>query len=180
MNKFLASTSSGGISEERVREIVDEKAVVYNNDSSVSINNSANASIYTLPTVGGVAGNSVVVGADGKHLVFTTLTGLTNPLTDVLDANGNSIVNIHRLQGEDMKDLKIDSNVDMLNYSIKKLASISGSGGKLDILNTNLHMNSGVIYNASAVVGAGLNNDLLLNGAITLNGDINMANLILV
>jgi hypothetical protein len=78
MNKFLASTSSGGISEERVREIVDETAVVYNNDSSVSINNSANASIYTLPTVGGVAGNSVVVGADGKHLVFTTLTGLTN------------------------------------------------------------------------------------------------------
>jgi hypothetical protein len=37
-------------------------------------------------------------------------------------------------------------------------------------------MNSGVIYNASAVVGAGLNNDLLLSGSITLNGDINMAN----
>ena len=37
-------------------------------------------------------------------------------------------------------------------------------------------MNSGTIYNASAVVGAGLNNDLLLSGAITLNGDINMAN----
>ena len=177
MNKFLSSFSSG-ISEDRVREIIEDTSVIYNDDSSVSINNSANASIYTLPTVGGVAGNSVVVGADGKTLIFanTSGSGVTNPLTDVLDANGNSIVNIHRLQGEDMKDLKIDSNVDMLNYSMKKLASISGSGGKLDILNTNLHMNSGTIYNASAVVGAGLNNDLLLSGAITLNGDINMAN----
>ena len=59
---------------------------------------------------------------------------------------------------------------------MKNLTSLKGSGGKLDILNTNLHMNSGVIYNASAVVGAGLTNDLLLSGSITLNGDINMAN----
>ena len=177
MNKFLQSSSSG-ISEERVREIVDETAVVYNNDSSVSINNSSNASLYTLPTVGGVAGNSVVVGADGKHLVFANAgsNGLTNPLTDVLNANGNSIVQIYRLQGQDMKDLAIDSNVDMLNYSIKNLTSIRGSGGKLEILNSNLHMNGGNIYNASSIVGAGLTNDLLISGSITLNGDINMAN----
>jgi len=176
MNKFLQSSSSG-ISEERIREIIDETSVVYNDDSSVSINNSSNASLYTLPTVGGVAGNSVVVGADGKHLVFTTLTGLTNPLTDVLNANGNSIVNIYRLGGTGLgPDLLIDSHVNMLNYTMKNLTSIQGSGGKLELISSNLHMNSGVIYNASAVVGAGINNDLLLSGSITLNGDINMAN----
>ncbi len=43
MNKYLQSSSSG-ISEDRIREIIDETAV---NDCSVSINNSANASIYT-------------------------------------------------------------------------------------------------------------------------------------
>ena len=176
MNKFLSSFSSG-ISEDRVREIIEDTSVIYNDDSSVSINNSANASIYTLPTVGGVAGNSVVVGADGKHLVFTTLTGLTNPLVDVLNANGNSIVGIYRLSGTGLgPDLLIDSHVNMLNYTMKNLTSIQGSGGKLELINSNLHMNSGVIYNASAVVGAGLNNDLLLSGSITLNGDINMAN----
>ena len=66
MNKFLSSISSGGVTKEEVLQIIEETSVVYNDDSSVSINNSANASIYTLPTVGGVAGNSVVVGADGN------------------------------------------------------------------------------------------------------------------
>ena len=51
MNKFLSSSSSGGISEDRVREIIEDTSVIYNNDSSVSINNSSNASLYTLPTV---------------------------------------------------------------------------------------------------------------------------------
>ena len=105
MNKFLQSSSSG-ISEERIREIIDETSVVYNDDSSVSINNSSNASLYTLPTVGGVAGNSVVVGADGKTLIFANAggaNGVSNPMTDVLNANGNSIVQIYRLQGQDIK-----------------------------------------------------------------------------
>ena len=165
MNKFLASTSSGGVSEERIREIIDESAVTYNDDSSVSINNGANASMYTLPTTSGIPGNSVVVGSDGKHLIFANaggVNGVSNPMTDVLNANGNSIVQIYRLQGQDMKDLAIDSNVDMLNYSIKNLTSIRGSGGKLEILNSNLHMNGGNIYNASSIVGAGLTNDLLI------------------
>lgn len=176
MNKFLSSSTSG-ISEDRVREIIEDISVIYNDDSSVSINNSANASIYTLPTVSGVAGNSVVVGADGKHLVFTTLTGLTNPLTDVLNANGNSIVGIYRLGGTGLgPELLIDSHVNMLNYTMKNLTSIQGSGGKLELISSNLHMNSGNIYNASSIVGAGLNNDLLISGSITLNGDINMAN----
>ena len=176
MNKFLSSSSSG-ISEDRVREIIEDISVIYNDDSSVSINNSANASIYTLPTVSGVAGNSVVVGADGKHLVFTTLTGLTNPLTDVLNANGNSIVGIYRLSGTGLgPELLIDSHVNMLNYTMKNLTSIQGSGGKLELISSNLHMNSGIIYNASSIVGAGLNNDLLISGSITLNGDINMDN----
>ena len=47
MNKFLSSSSSGGISEDRVREIIEDISVIYNNDSSVSINNSSNASLYT-------------------------------------------------------------------------------------------------------------------------------------
>jgi hypothetical protein len=64
----------------------------------------------------------------------------------------------------------------MLNYTMKNLTSIQGSGGKLELISSNLHMNGGVIYNASAIVGAGLTNDLLISGSITLNGDINMAN----
>ena len=179
MNKFLTSSSSGGISEDRVREIIEDTSVIYNNDSSVSINNSSNASLYTLPTVGGVPGNSVVVSQDSKHLVFANAgsSGLTNPLVDSLDAGGNAILQLSLLRGIGLgPDLMIDSHVNMLNYTMKNLTSLKGSGGKLDILNTNLHMNSGVIYNASAVVGAGLTNDLLLSGSITLNGDINMAN----
>ena len=101
MNKFLSSISNGGVTKEEVLQIIEETSVTYNDDSSVSINNSSNASLYTLPTVGGVAGNSVVVGADGKHLVFANAgsNGLTNPLTDVLDCGNNSIVNIYRLSG---------------------------------------------------------------------------------
>ena len=179
MNKFLSSSSSGGISEDRVREIIEDISVIYNNDSSVSINNSSNASLYTLPTVGGVPGNSVVVSQDSKHLVFANAgsSGITNPLVDSLDAGGNGILQLSLLRGIGLgPDLMIDSHVNMLNYTMKNLTSLKGSGGKLDILNTNLHMNSGVIYNASAVVGAGLTNDLLLSGSITVNGDINMAN----
>ena len=101
MNKFLASISSGGVTKEEVLQIIEETSVVYNDDSSVNINNSANASIYTLPTVGGVAGNSVVVGADGKHLIFANTGGggggVQNPMSVDLDAGAFNINNVESL-----------------------------------------------------------------------------------
>jgi phage antirepressor YoqD-like protein len=101
MNKFLSSISSGGVTKEEVLQIIEETSVTYNDDSSVSINNSANASIYTLPTVGGVAGNSVVVGADGKHLIFANTGGggggVQNPMSVDLDAGAFNINNVESL-----------------------------------------------------------------------------------
>ena len=52
MNKFLVSnyTGGGGLSESDVKKIIDESAVVYNNDNTVSIFDDNNALLYTLPT----------------------------------------------------------------------------------------------------------------------------------
>ena len=73
MNKFLVSNSTGGggLSESDVKKLIDESAVIYNNDNTVSIFDGNNALLYTLPTTDCPRGYVLASSpTDTKRLIF--------------------------------------------------------------------------------------------------------------
>ena len=99
MNKFLVSNSTGGggLSESDVKKLIDESAVIYNNDNTVSIFDGNNALLYTLPTTDCPTGYVLASSpTDSKRLIFTNQPGsvpsLTNPLTSDFICAGYNIL----------------------------------------------------------------------------------------
>ena len=98
MNKFLLSNSTGGgLSESEVKKMIDDSAVVYNSDNTVSIFDGNNALLYTLPTTDCPTGYVLASSpTDSKRLIFTNQPGsvpsLTNPLTSDLICAGYNII----------------------------------------------------------------------------------------
>ena len=98
MNKFLLSNSTGGgLSESEVKKMIDDSAVVYNSDNTVSIFDGNNALLYTLPTTDCPTGYVLASSpTDSKRLIFTNQPGsvpsLTNPLTSDFICAGYNIL----------------------------------------------------------------------------------------
>ena len=170
--------------------MIDDSAVVYNSDSTVSIFDGNNALLYTLPTTDCPTGYVLASSpTDSKRLIFTNQPGsvpnITNPLTSDLICGGCNIlgagvVRPNTLEVAGSSLLPIINGNSQFN-GILSCDNINSVGAVLNLNNDTKIADTKVLSAQYMVCSTSIKVNTLLptsgsTGIINLTGNMNVSN----